>query len=65
MGDVPIYVAADSADVWANRALFQLDDKGNPKRVAGVPPDYFCEDGQLWGNPLYDWKRMKKDNYAW
>ena len=65
VGDVPIYVAADSADVWANRTLFLLDDKGNPKRIAGVPPDYFCEDGQLWGNPLYDWKRMKADHYTW
>ena len=65
VGDVPIYVAADSADVWANRELFLLDRKGSPKRVAGVPPDYFCEDGQLWGNPLYDWKRMKADGYAW
>ncbi len=65
VGDVPIYVSPDSADVWANRELFQLNKKGTPKRVAGVPPDYFCEDGQLWGNPLYDWKRMKKDNYAW
>ncbi|MBQ9784464.1 MAG: 4-alpha-glucanotransferase [Clostridia bacterium] len=65
VGDVPIYVAYDSADVWANRAQFQLDNSGKMKRVAGCPPDYFSEDGQLWGNPLYDWKRMKEDNYAW
>ncbi|MBQ8309379.1 MAG: 4-alpha-glucanotransferase [Clostridia bacterium] len=66
VGDVPIYVAYDSADVWANRELFQLDPKTvQPKSVAGCPPDYFSEDGQLWGNPLYDWKRMKQDNYAW
>ena len=66
VGDVPIYVAYDSADVWANRDLFQLDPKtAQPRAVAGCPPDYFSEDGQLWGNPLYDWKRMKQDNYAW
>ena len=65
VGDIPIYVAYDSSDVWANRELFQLDKRDRPTAVAGVPPDYFCEDGQLWGNPLYDWKRMKQDNYAW
>ncbi len=65
VGDVPIYVAYDSADVWANREQFQLDAKGRMKKVAGVPPDYFSADGQLWGNPLYDWARMKKDGYAW
>lgn len=65
IGDIPIYVAYDSSDVWANQELFCLDQKHRPSSVAGVPPDYFCEDGQLWGNPLYDWKRMKKDNYAW
>ncbi len=65
IGDIPIYVAYDSSDVWANRSLFQLDQRNRPTAVAGVPPDYFCEDGQLWGNPLYDWKEMKKDNYAW
>ncbi len=65
VGDIPIYVAYDSADVWANRELFVLDQRDRPTAVAGVPPDYFCEDGQLWGNPLYDWKRMKTDNYAW
>ena len=59
MGDIPIYVAYDSCDVWANRDQFQLDKDGRPTSVAGCPPDYFSEDGQLWGNPLYDWKRMK------
>ncbi len=65
VGDIPIYVAYDSADVWANRELFLLDARNRPTAVAGVPPDYFSEDGQLWGNPLYDWKRMKRDGYAW
>lgn len=65
VGDIPIYVAEDSADVWANQELFLLDREKHPTAVAGVPPDYFCADGQLWGNPLYDWKRMKQDNYAW
>jgi len=65
VGDVPIYVAYDSADVWANRELFQLDEALAPTHVAGCPPDYFSADGQLWGNPLYDWKRMKEDGYAW
>ncbi len=65
VGDIPIYVAYDSADVWANRELFLLDRRNRPTAVAGVPPDYFCEDGQLWGNPLYNWKRMKADNFAW
>ncbi len=65
VGDIPIYVAHDSADVWADPSLFQLDEKYNPTKVAGVPPDYFSEDGQLWGNPLYDWDEMKKDGYAW
>ena len=65
IGDIPIYVAYDSSDVWANKDLFQLNQDGHPSCVAGVPPDYFCPDGQLWGNPLYDWKRMKQDGYAW
>ncbi len=65
IGDIPIYVASDSADVWANRELFLLDQRNRPSSVAGVPPDYFCADGQLWGNPLYNWRRMKEDNYAW
>lgn len=65
IGDIPIYVSPDSADVWANPKLFQTDENLNPTAVAGVPPDYFSETGQLWGNPLYDWDRMKKDGYAW
>ncbi|MBR5948339.1 MAG: 4-alpha-glucanotransferase [Clostridia bacterium] len=65
IGDLPIYCALDSADCWANRNQFQLDKDGNPALVAGVPPDAFTEDGQLWGNPLYDWERMKKGGYAW
>ncbi|MCL2235750.1 MAG: 4-alpha-glucanotransferase [Defluviitaleaceae bacterium] len=65
MGDVPIFVAYDSADCWANPNLFKLDESGKPTAVAGVPPDYFSEDGQLWGNPLYDWKAHKADDYAW
>lgn len=65
IGDIPIYVAYDSADVWAHGNLFELDSDGKPCCVAGVPPDYFSADGQLWGNPLYDWEEMKKDNYDW
>ncbi len=65
IGDIPIYVAHDSSDVWASPEQFQLDGLGLPKSVAGVPPDYFSEDGQLWGNPLYDWERMKADGYSW
>ena len=65
IGDIPLFVSLDSADVWANQNLFQLDSKGYPTAVAGVPPDYFCEDGQLWGNPLYDWKIHKKEGYKW
>jgi len=65
IGDIPIFVAPDSADVWSNQDLFQLDKNGHPDCVAGVPPDYFCADGQLWGNPLYDWDKMKKDGYRW
>lgn len=65
IGDIPIYVSDDSCDVWENRSLFQLNEKGYPTRVAGVPPDYFAEDGQLWGNPLYDWDELKKDNFGW
>ncbi len=64
-GDVPIFAALDSSDVWANPELFQLDKDGYPTVVAGVPPDYFSATGQLWGNPLYDWKKHKKDNYTW
>lgn len=65
IGDIPIFVAPDSADVWANQAMFQLDENGRPLCVAGVPPDYFCADGQLWGNPIYDWDAMKKNGYSW
>ena len=65
IGDIPIYVAFDSADVWANKELFKLDSKGYPLEVAGVPPDYFSATGQLWGNPLYDWDAMKDDGYRW
>ncbi len=65
LGDLPIYVAMDSSDVWANPQVFQLDEKNVPYEVAGVPPDYFSADGQLWGNPLYDYDAMKQDGYAW
>jgi 4-alpha-glucanotransferase len=65
VGDLPIYVAWDSADCWANRELFHLDDDGHHTLVAGVPPDYFSRTGQRWGNPLYRWDRMKADGYAW
>ena len=65
MGDVPIYVAMDSADVWANRDLFELDQAGQPKVVSGVPPDYFSATGQLWGNPIYRWEAHAKTGYAW
>lgn len=64
-GDIPIFVAHDSADVWANRAEYYLDAKGIPDVVAGVPPDYFSETGQYWGNPLYRWEVMKKNGYQW
>ena len=65
IGDVPIYVPLDSADVWANPVLFQLDPARRPRMVAGCPPDSFSADGQLWGNPLYDWERMASDGYRW
>jgi len=64
-GDLPIFVAGDSADVWANRALFQLDERGLPLAVAGVPPDYFSMTGQRWGNPLFDWDKMQSDGFIW
>ncbi len=64
-GDVPIYVDLDSADAWWHREQFRLAPDGQPLAVAGVPPDYFSADGQLWGNPLYDWERMAADGYAW
>jgi 4-alpha-glucanotransferase len=65
IGDIPIFVAPDSVDVWANPDLFLLDENGQPTVVAGVPPDYFSETGQLWGNPLYDWPAMAKQGYRW
>jgi 4-alpha-glucanotransferase len=66
IGDTPIFAAFDSADVWANQPLFQLDPKsGQPVSVAGCPPDYFAKDGQLWGNPLYDWPSHAEEGYAW
>lgn len=65
IGDIPFYVSYDSADVWGNRALFDLTNDADVRRVAGVPPDYFCEEGQLWGNPLYNWDVMAKDGYSW
>ena len=65
IGDLPIYVAMDSADVWADPGSFQLDERNIPREVAGVPPDYFSAGGQLWGNPLYDWDAMKRDGYQW
>ncbi len=65
IGDIPIYVALDSADVWSDPMQFKLDEKGYPKDVAGVPPDYFSKDGQLWGNPLYDWDFMRSDGFGW
>lgn len=65
IGDLPIYVALDSADVWVHQEQFQLDTDGKPTKVAGVPPDAFSADGQLWGNPLYRWDVMEKDGFAW
>ncbi len=65
MGDMPLYVAADSADVWANPRLFKLNAGLKPKKVAGVPPDYFSATGQLWGNPVYDWKAHEAEGYSW
>ncbi|GAA3802652.1 4-alpha-glucanotransferase [Nocardioides panacisoli] len=64
-GDLPIFVSLDSADVWAHRALFQLDEDGRPITVTGCPPDYFAEDGQRWNNPHYDWEAMAADGFAW
>jgi len=65
IGDIPIFVAMDSADVWAHRDLLMFDKNSRPKSVAGVPPDYFSETGQLWGNPLYEWAEHKKTDYKW
>ncbi len=65
IGDIPIFVASDSVDAWANQELFHFDENGNSTVVAGVPPDYFSATGQLWGNPLYDWDVMKKNGFQW
>lgn len=65
IGDIPIFVAHDSSDVWANQSLFYLEEDGNPTVIAGVPPDYFSETGQRWGNPLYRWDAMQQNGYAW
>lgn len=66
IGDMPVYVSRDSADVWSNISLFEFQkDTLEPKEVAGVPPDYFSKDGQLWGNPLYNWKKMEEDGFSW
>jgi len=65
IGDLPIYVSADSADLWCHSELFQLDERGAPTAVAGCPPDEFSETGQLWGNPLYDWKAHRREDYGW
>ncbi|MBX3008598.1 MAG: 4-alpha-glucanotransferase [Melioribacteraceae bacterium] len=65
IGDLPIFIAYDSADLWANKKFFTVNEDGSLKFVAGVPPDYFSATGQLWGNPLYKWKEMEKDNFGW
>src|SRR5215217_314672 len=65
IGDIPIFVAHDSADVWANREIFRLDAKGHPTVISGVPPDLFTDDGQLWGNPMFDWERLAATGYRW
>ncbi|MGH2582118.1 MAG: 4-alpha-glucanotransferase, partial [Anaerolineales bacterium] len=65
IGDLPIYAAYDSVDIWCNRELFELDERGQPLRVAGVPPDMFTATGQLWGNPLYRWDRHRAQSYQW
>ena len=65
VGDIPIFIALDSADVWCNQEKFKLDEDGSPTVVAGVPPDYFSATGQLWGNPIYDWDRMRENGFGW
>ena len=65
IGDIPIFVAADSSDAWANPEIFLFDEERKPVKVAGVPPDYFSTTGQLWGNPLYNWQKLKETNYSW
>lgn len=64
-GDIPLYVSHDSSDVWGNQNNFYLDESGEPEIVGGVPPDYFCEDGQLWGNPVFNWDEMEKNTFQW
>ncbi|HLA95324.1 MAG TPA: 4-alpha-glucanotransferase [Pyrinomonadaceae bacterium] len=65
IGDIPIFIALDSSDVWCNQEKFKLNDDGSPTVVAGVPPDYFSQTGQLWGNPIYDWDAMRQDGFSW
>lgn len=65
IGDIPIFISADSADAWANPEIFQFDENNLPIKIAGVPPDYFCETGQLWGNPLYDWEALEEQKFNW
>ena len=65
IGDLPLYVACDSVDVWCHPELFMLDGDLNPEKVAGVPPDYFSADGQLWGNPVYNYENHARDGYTW
>jgi 4-alpha-glucanotransferase len=65
MGDIPMFVAFDSSDVWSNQEYFDLDPEGYPNKVAGVPPDYFSANGQRWGNPLYNWETMRRDGFSW
>ena len=65
LGDIPIYVTYDSSDVWTNPEVFKLDEQRRPKFVAGVPPDYFSETGQLWGNPVYNWEYLRETSYSW
>ncbi|HGG58471.1 MAG TPA: 4-alpha-glucanotransferase [Gammaproteobacteria bacterium] len=64
-GDIPLYVAQDSVDVWANQAYFALDDEGQPVEMAGVPPDMFSEEGQVWGNPVFNWERLRENHFDW
>ena len=65
IGDLPFFVSPDSSDVWANPELFLLDEQRRPRFVAGVPPDYFSAEGQLWGNPVYNWERLRQTGYRW
>ena len=65
IGDLPFFVSPDSSDVWANPELFLLDEQRRPRVVAGVPPDYFSAQGQLWGNPVYDWDALRRTGYRW